>query len=80
MLGRPGLLGSFSDLLSTALNAHLKVAGGQVVVGPVASALLPETATAPITATANEIALMLKKTPPSKLRAIRHLPASHVNQ
>jgi hypothetical protein len=80
MLGRPGLLGSFSDLLSTALNAHLKAAGGQVVVGPVANAPLLEITTVQIAATTNEIALILKKTPPSKLRAIRHVRARHVNQ
>src|SRR4029077_11559620 len=79
-LGRPGLLGSCSDLLSTALKAHLKAAGGQVLIGPEASTPLPETATAPIMATTNEIALILKKTPPSKLRAIRHFAASSVNE
>ena len=66
-LGRPGLLGSFSDLLSTALKAHLKAAGGQVVVGPAANAILPEIATAQIAATTSELVLIRKKTPPSKV-------------
>jgi len=51
-----------------------------VLKGPVANAPLLKIASAPITATTNEIVLKLKKTPPSELRAIRHVRASHVNQ
>jgi hypothetical protein len=46
----------------------------------VANAPLLEITTVQIAATTNEIALILKKTPPSKLRAIRHVRARHVNQ
>jgi len=67
MLGRPGLFGSFSDLLSTALKAHLKLATGQVLFGPVANASLQKNATAQAAATTKEIVLIRKKTPPSKV-------------
>jgi hypothetical protein len=79
-LGTPGLLGSLRDFVCETLNAHLKFATGQVVVGPLANAPLLEITTAQIVATTNEIVLIRKKTPPSELRAIRHVPASHVNQ
>jgi hypothetical protein len=65
--GCPGFVGSVSDFVCAKLKAHLKLATGQVVFGPVANARLLKVTPVQIAATANKIALILKKTPPSKV-------------
>jgi hypothetical protein len=77
--GCPGLVGSVSGFVCAKLNAHLKLATGQVVFGPAANAPLVKNAAVQIAATTNEIALKLKKTPPSELRAIKQVAAQSVN-
>ena len=65
--GCPGLVGSLSGFVCAKLNAHLKFATGQVVVGPVANAPLLKIATVQIAATTKEIVFIRKRRPPRKV-------------
>jgi hypothetical protein len=65
--GCPGFVGSLSGFVCAKLNAHLKLATGQVVFGPAANAWPLEITTAQIAATTSELVLIRKKTPPSKV-------------